>query len=60
MERYLIKLQSNQSNKVKVGKVVSNTFWQTIRRLRKGKQGFVQAVFSRRKELLTITLDIVE
>lgn len=63
VERYLIKLQSNQSNKVKVSKVVSNKFWQTVGTdgtEGKGKQGLVQAVFSRGKELLTLTGDTVE
>lgn len=40
-------------------RLASRKFWQTIRRLRKGKQGLSQAVFSRGGELLTRTGDIV-
>ena len=40
-------------------RLASKKFWQTIRRLRKGKQGLAQAVLSRGGELLTQTEDIV-
>uniref|UniRef100_UPI0037E775E1 G-protein coupled receptor 4-like n=1 Tax=Semicossyphus pulcher TaxID=241346 RepID=UPI0037E775E1 len=40
-------------------RLASKKFWQTVRRLRKGKQGLAQAVFSRDGELLTRTKDIV-
>ena len=40
-------------------RLASRKFWQTIRRLRKGKQGLPQAVLSRGGELLTRTGDIV-
>ena len=40
-------------------RLASKKFWQTVRRLRKGKQGLAQAVFSRGGELLTQTEDIV-
>ena len=39
--------------------MASRRFWQTVRRLRKGRQGFSQAVYSRGGELLTRTGDIV-
>jgi len=39
--------------------LASRKFWQTIRRLRKGKQGLAQAVLSRGRELLTQIEDIV-
>ena len=38
---------------------VSKTFWQTIRRLRKGKQSSTNTVYSGGGELLTSTGDIV-
>ncbi len=34
-------------------------FWQTIQRLRKGKQGIAQAMFSREGKLLTQTGDVI-
>ena len=37
----------------------SRKFWQAVRRLRKGRQGFPQTVYSRGGELLTQTGDIV-
>ena len=40
-------------------RLASKKFWQTVRRLREGKQGLAQAVFSRGGELLTQTEDIV-
>ncbi|XP_054862758.1 golgi transport 1Ba isoform X1 [Amphiprion ocellaris] len=40
-------------------RLVSRRFWQTIRRLGGGRQGFAQAVYSRGGELLTCTEDIV-
>ena len=40
-------------------RLASKKFWQTVRRLRKGKQGLAQAVLSRGGELLTQTEDIV-
>ncbi|KAK0140999.1 hypothetical protein N1851_021987 [Merluccius polli] len=40
-------------------RLASRKFWQTVQRLRKGKQGLAQAVFSRGGELLTRTGDIV-
>lgn len=39
--------------------LASKKFWQTVRRLRKGKQGLAQALFGRGGELLTLTGDIV-
>jgi len=39
--------------------LASRKFWQTVRRLRKGKQGLAQAVLNRGGELLTQTEDIV-
>jgi len=36
-------------------RLASRKFWQTIRRLSKGKQGLAQAVLSRGGELLTQT-----
>ncbi|XP_054860769.1 uncharacterized protein LOC118470292 [Amphiprion ocellaris] len=39
--------------------LASRKFWQTVRRFRKGRQGFTQAVYSRGGELLTCTGDIV-
>jgi len=39
--------------------LASRKFWQTIQRLRKGKQGLAQAVLSLGGKLLTQTEDIV-
>jgi len=39
--------------------LVSRKFWQTVRRLRKRKQGLAQAVLSQGGELLTQIVDIV-
>jgi len=40
-------------------RLASRKFWQTVRRLRKGKQGLAQAVLCRGGEQLTQTEDIV-
>ena len=40
-------------------RLASKKFWQTVRRLRKGKQGLAQVVLSWGGELLTQTEDIV-
>lgn len=44
----------------KVFQLASRKLWQTIPKLRKGKQELVQAVLSRGGELLTRIGDIVE
>jgi len=40
-------------------RLVSRKFWQTVRRLRKGKQVLAQALLSQGVELLTQTEDIL-
>jgi len=44
---------------VKDVRLASRKFWQTVWRLRKGKQGLAQAVLSQGGELLNQTEDIV-
>ncbi|KAJ0001588.1 hypothetical protein NQD34_001384 [Periophthalmus magnuspinnatus] len=40
-------------------RTASKTFWQTVQRLRRGKQCFTNTVYSRGGELLTSTGDVV-